>query len=76
MTGYENREDAQAKAQECGGSVVTAWDGSYYVVGARGAGRLGRWLCGPDWHGYEGDLGASAVAYLQGGPDAAEAVAR
>lgn len=76
MNGYSTREQAEVKAQEIGGEVVTAWDGSFYVVGARAPGRLGRWLCGPDWHGYEGDLEASAVAYLQGGPDAAEAVAR
>lgn len=73
MGGFDRRDEAERLAQECGGSVVTAWDGTYCVVGSRSPDR-GRWLAGPDWHGYERDLGASAVAYLTGGPDAAAAV--
>lgn len=73
VTGYEQRSEAEQVAQECGGSVTTAWDGTYYVTGATAPGR-GYWRAGPGWSGYEDDLGAVAVAYLTGGPDAAEAV--
>jgi len=72
MDGFETREQASAVAGECGGDVCGAWDGTWYVVGARAPG-LGRWLAGDGWSGYERDLDPRALAYLTGGPDAAEA---
>lgn len=74
MNGYETREQALAKAQEIGGSVVTAYDGSYLARGDRRASDRSPYYAGADFAGYLSDLGAPLETLLNG-RDAAQSPA-
>ena len=66
MNGYSTREQAEVKAQEIGGEVVTAYDGSYLARGDRRASDRSPYYAGADFAGYLADLGAPLETLLNG----------
>lgn len=67
MNGYSTR----AKAQEIGGEVVTAFDGSYLARGDRRVSDRSPYYAGADFAGYLADLGEP----LETGAEAAQSPA-
>lgn len=66
MNGYSTREQALAKAQEIGGEVVTAFDGSYLARGDRRVSDRSPYYAGADFAGYLADLGEPLETLLNG----------
>lgn len=72
MNGFDTREQAVVAAQTIGGSVITAFDGTYLARGNERASDRGPYYQGADFAGYAKDLGYD-FAVLLNGEDAANA---